>query len=403
MKSVAKQVGVEMSIFSVFAQDRALDQLQQALRSERVPHAYIFHGPAGVGKELCAREFAKVILCENRRQTRHDNQDVFDCCDLCVSCRGIQADTHPDFHLVYREQIYELRPERPDQQEADNQGRSKTTKATNLAIDVIREKLNEPAHLTSAYGRGKVFVVREFHLADAPGQNALLKTLEEPPAGTVLILLADSLEGLLPTVLSRCRMVVFSPLPEDFLLDRLSQAGCEQSQGRFWARFAQGSLGRALWFTGQQWYQDKVELLESLAHLTAGEVVELAERMIDLAKDYTSRTRKEEPPISDTVAKQRMYSFLLAVTAAFYRDLMLCRSGSGPSAWINADQEPLVKAAAHRIALLDASRAVSLVSRAEYLILANVNANLVFEDLFGDLAGLNSPAVHSGVSPDKTR
>ena len=264
-----------MSIFSVFAQDRALDQLQQALKAQRVPHAYIFHGPAGVGKELCAREFAKIILCENRRQTRRDNQDVFDCCDLCVSCRGIQADTHPDFHLVYREQIHELLPERPDQQEADDSQPSKSLhKATKLAVRLVRKRINEPAHLTSAYGRGKVFVVREFHLADAPGQNALLKTLEEPPAGTVLILLADSLEGLLPTVLSRCRMVVFSPLPEDFLLDRLSQAGCEQSQGRVWARFAQGSLGRALWFTDQQWYQDKVELLESLAQLTAGEVVE---------------------------------------------------------------------------------------------------------------------------------
>ena len=382
-----------MSIVSVIAQDAARDKLQQAIRSDRIPHAYIFHGPAGVGKELCAREFAKMILCENRKSSRRNDQDYFDCCDACPSCRQVQADTHPDFHLVYRQQINELQSGSSDEEEDGSPSRSKRHKATNLAVEVIRQKLNEPARLTSTYGRGKVFLVREIHLANAHGQNAILKTLEEPPDGTVLILLADKLEGLLPTVLSRCQLVMFAPLPEDFLLERLGQAGHKSAESTFWARFSQGSIGRALWFAEQQWYPIKLDLLKSLARLTAPEVVDLAERIMDLTKAYTAQARKDEPDISDTVAKQRMYSFLLAVSSAFYRDIMLARAGLDTPAFINSDQQDILAKAADRLDLVTAGRAVSLVSRAEYLILSNVNANLVFEDLFGDLAQMNAPAV----------
>ncbi len=372
--------GVGMSIFSVIGQDRAVNQLQQALRSGRTAHGYIFHGQTGVGKEDCAREFAKLILCENRQKRQRDGQDVFDCCDSCTSCQGIEADTHPDYHLVYREQIRELRSEQ------SGSGKTKAHKATVLAFDVIREKINKPAQLTSAYGRGKVFVVREMHLANVQAQNCLLKTLEEPPDGTVLILLADRLEGLLPTVLSRSQMVMFAPLEPEFLLEKLNESGCEQVESGFWSRFAEGSLGRALWLAEQNWYQVKVELLESLARLTEQDAVELAELMMDSAKSYAARARKQEPTLSDTVAKGRMYGFELGVVSNFYRDVMLCSSGFGPGEWINCDQELAVKQASKSISGPQASQAVGLVARAEYLISKNVNANLVLEDLFGDLA-----------------
>ena len=381
--------GVDMSIFSLIGQEQALGRLQQALRSGRVPHAYIFHGQAGVGKELCAREFAKIILCENRRKRRRDGEDCFDCCDSCASCQAIEADVHPDYHLVYREQIRELRPEQND----NGPGRTKAHRATVLAFDVIREKINKPAQLTSAYGRGKVFVVREIHLASVHAQNCLLKTLEEPPDGTVLILLADHLEGLLATVLSRSQMVMFAPLGRDFLLEKLSECGCKQPQSGFWSRFAEGSVGRALWLADQDWYEAKVALVERLARLTDQDVVELAELLMDLGKSYAAQARKQGTDLSETVVKQRMYGFLLGVVSSFYRDVMLSGSGAGPADWINYDQESALEQAAKTLSLLQAGRAVALVGRAEYLISKNVNANLVFEDLFGDLAAISRKAL----------
>ena len=367
-----------MSISSVIGQDQAIDRLQQAFASRRVPHGYIFHGPEGVGKELCARQFAKVILCEIPKTITHQGRELLDSCESCNSCRTLEADTHPDYHLVHRLQIFG---------ESDEPAKStKTHQATNLAIKVIREKLNKPAQRTSAYGRGKVFVVREIHLAKPDAQNALLKTLEEPPEGTVLILLADQLEGLLPTVLSRCQMVMFRPLPEDFVLQRLIEDGCDKTQSLFWTRFADGSLGRALWLSQKDWYQAKTALVKRLAALAQKDVVEIPEHLVALAKDYSSQANKFDPPVSQTVARHQLYSFLLAVVAVFYRDVMFCLAGTDPGTWVNAGQRPAVAAAARTFTMLDASRAVGLAAKAETLIKGNVNANLVFEDLLGDLA-----------------
>ena len=386
-----------MSISSVIGQDQAIDRLQQALASRRVPHGYIFHGPEGVGKEFCARQFAKTILCEKPKTITHQGRELLDSCDSCLSCRTLEADTHPDYHLVHRLQIFEIRGQSlsdedgtAETSESGSDAPAKSTKthqATTLAVEVIKEKLNKPAQRTSAYGRGKVFVVREIHLAQPVGQNALLKTLEEPPAGTVLILLADQLEGLLPTILSRCQMVMFRPLPEDFVLQRLIESGCDKTQSLFWARFADGSLGRALWLWRQDgWYQAKTALVKRLAALAEKDVVEVAEHLLDLAKTYSAQANKLTPPVTKTVARRQIYSFLLAVVAAFYRDVMFCLAGTDHAKWINADQHSAVTMAAKALTMLDASRAVGLVARAETLIKGNVNANLVLEDLLGDLA-----------------
>ena len=389
-----------MSISSVIGQDQAIDRLQQALASRRVPHAYIFHGPAGVGKELCARQFAKIILCENPKTITHLGRKLLDGCDSCLSCRTLEADTHPDYHLVYRQQIFEIQGQsladedgsaEPGESKSDEPAKSnKRHQATNLAIDVIREKLNKPAQLTSVYGRGKVFVVREIHLAAPAAQNALLKTLEEPPDQTVLILLADQLEGLLPTILSRSQMVMFGPLPEKFLREQLTRSGCDDTQSSFWARFTEGSLGRALWLAQQDWYRAKTALTDRLGGLSQKDPVELAEIMLNLAKAYADQARKLTPAVSQTVARQQMYSFMLSVVACFYRDVMFCLAGIDSAKWINADQQSAVKKAAAATTMLDASHAVGLAAKAETLIKGHVNANLVFEDLFGDLARISS-------------
>ena len=168
-----------------------------------------------------------------------------------------------------------------------------------------------------------------------------------------------------------------------------SRTGCQQPQSGFWSRFAQGSLGRALWFAQQDWYQAKISLVNRLAQLSEPDTVELAELLIDLAKSYAAQARKQDTAVSDTVAKQRIYSFLLGVISSFYRDLMLCISGANKADWINYDQESAIKQASKTLSLLQASRAVTLVGRAEYLIARNVNATLVFEDLFGDLAKIS--------------
>ena len=138
----------------ILGQQSAIEWLQAAWDAQRLPHALLFAGAAGVGKATTARALATVFLCHAPKK------DVP--CGKCESCRAMLAGVHPDFALVYRQLI---RLER------------ETHKARDLAVDVIRQFLIEPANLKPALGHGRAFVVEESELMSAAAQNALLKTL----------------------------------------------------------------------------------------------------------------------------------------------------------------------------------------------------------------------------------
>src|SRR5687768_7537167 len=159
----------------IFGQDAAIDFLRRALHADRLPHALIFTGPAGVGKGTTASALAKLFLCE---KPRDDSP-----CGKCDSCRVFDAGNHPDFHFVYRQLI------RLDKE---------TSKARDLSIDVVRDFVIGPAGRKTVMGRGKAFVLKEADLMNAAAQNALLKTLEEPLGRTLIILLTDQPAALLP-------------------------------------------------------------------------------------------------------------------------------------------------------------------------------------------------------------
>ena len=145
------------------------DQLRRLISSERTVHAFLFIGPDEERMEL-GKEFAKAILCSDGHG---------DSCGKCLSCRKFDHDNHEDFIMVQR---------------SDN-------KQSILAgqIEELQEKL-----IFKAFGDKRVAIISEAHLMNPQAQNKLLKTLEEPADGTVLILLADNKESLLPTILSRC-------------------------------------------------------------------------------------------------------------------------------------------------------------------------------------------------------
>src|SRR5437868_4273525 len=149
-----------MSTFdSIFGQDDAIDSLRRAYRADRLPHGMVFAGPAGVGKFTTARALGKLFLCEKPVEDS--------ACGRCESCRVFDAGNHPDWHVVTRELI----------RYHDKTGKSK---GIDLSINVIRPELVEPAGRKPAMGKGKVFVVEQADTMNAPAQNALLKTLEEP-------------------------------------------------------------------------------------------------------------------------------------------------------------------------------------------------------------------------------
>ncbi len=140
-----------MSILECFGQTGAIERLQRARRSQRVPHGYIFHGPEGVGKGLLARQWAKLLFCEQPRRRAWPDQsagdkgavingEIDDCCDICSDCRLVDADTHPDLHIITKQLAQFLPKGKPRQQLA-------------LSIDVIREFLIKRAGVCPARNR----------------------------------------------------------------------------------------------------------------------------------------------------------------------------------------------------------------------------------------------------------
>ena len=232
----------------ILGQPAALDALRNQLSTERVHHAQIFHGPAGVGKFTTAVAFARELLCHNPVTDLHGNASACDQCGSCKLFRQIKeaeqsgdptatlSSAHPDLHIITKE----LALFSDDAQE-------RSRKLTTIPVGVIREHLLGPASHSPQLNHGKVFIVDEAELLNPTGQNALLKTLEEPTPGTYLILVTSSEHRLLPTIRSRCQRVAFGPLDDSAVSRWLAEhhADLDEPTAKWIVGFAQGSLGRA--------------------------------------------------------------------------------------------------------------------------------------------------------------
>jgi len=247
-------------MFQIQGQLRALTQLQRATAAQRLGHTWIFSGPPGVGKFTLAVALAKTMLCDTPQSVPNGEHDPLrlptlapdfalrTACGQCESCRAVDNGNHPDLHIITKELIR-------------YHDRGGTSKGTTLSIKVIRGEItgDEAAdhqveakiYKRSFRGRGKWFIIDDADLMELPAQNALLKTLEEPPPESYLVLITTSPQELLATIRSRSQIVLFNPLPEPVLVARLLAQGAAPDEAPLLARLAQGSLGRAL-----GWLQD---------------------------------------------------------------------------------------------------------------------------------------------------
>lgn len=186
-----------MSWKRIRGHDALARAFQRVIQRGRLAHAYLFTGPPGVGKRLFASELAKALLCEGTQG------ELADACDGCSACAQIDAQTHPDFFSVRR-------PEDSNE----------------FPIEVMRE-LCANFSLKSARGKGKVAIIDDADDLNDESANCFLKTLEEPPPRSVLILIGSSSDRQLPTIVSRCQVVNFSPLPRTDVADLLKAGGVD--------------------------------------------------------------------------------------------------------------------------------------------------------------------------------
>jgi DNA polymerase III subunit delta' len=371
-----------VKLLDIVGQDSAVALLQRRLAAKRMGHALMFTGPHGVGRRTTAMALAGALLCE-KPQTSVNNGEfaeldegaqLIDACGQCNDCKTLQAGTHADFQLITKE----LAAFHPDPQ-------VRSRKMQNLGIDVIKHFLVKSAYLAPSRGKGKVFVVREAELMSGSAQNALLKTLEEPPPGVTIILVCRRSEQMLPTTISRCHEVQFGPLPLDFVVEQLMREEVDQAQAAFWASFTEGSVGRSLALARSEMYPVKFEILNEVGALGPGGDAALGERLQKITDTQAVAAVKaaksaDKAELSKALATRRATGTMLELIASAFRDAISLASGSDRQI-VNADQRDVIETIASRQSMRKLVDAIEQLSNYEQLLWRNVNPKIVWDNV----------------------
>ena len=320
-----------MGLSEIVGHEKQLETLRQSFLTGRLHQAYLFIGPDGIGKRTLALAMAQAIHCAELET---------DFCGACGACRAIQTGNHADVRI--------LEP---------------LSNKKDISIQQVRE-LEKALSLRSFSGRQKVAIIDPATLMNWAAQNALLKTLEEPPQGCVLILIAPNAGGLLPTVRSRTFALSFAALPRQLMVSFLiSRKGKTKEQAEFLAALAMGSLGAVTKIDKEKMIEKRLEWMKTLSSLSAG--------------DYRAALNAAE-----TLAGNREETLkFLEWAGLWYRDLLSFRIAHVTDHIVNIDMLPQIAEQAAGISEDDLFSLFFKTGEASRLIQRNVNRRMVLEDL----------------------
>jgi DNA polymerase-3 subunit delta' len=319
-----------MAFSEIIGHQKPLETLRAALASGRLHHAYLFLGPEGVGKRTIGLSLAQAIHCKEM-----DN----DSCGHCANCLRIQSGNHPDVRMI-------------------------VPLAGKKEISIQQIRTIEKELSFRAFSGKKIAIIDPATLMNMPAQNALLKTLEEPPRDSLLILVASNAGGLLPTVRSRCLRIAFGPLPRDLIADYLAaQQTMAREDARLVAAMSMGSLGMALDLGREELVEQRRNWIETMCSLTPG--------------NYQTALSAAEALSSSREESLRF----LAWVETWYRDLLIYNVTGDARELINLDlvakiQRQSAAGNAERI-LLALSHAAGAAARVQ----RNLNRRMILEEL----------------------
>lgn len=327
----------ELRFASLLGHEHPKALLREAVAKNKMGHAYLFRGPDGVGKKRAALTLAAYLNCKS--PVEHDG------CGRCPSCRKYYSGNHPDLILV-----------EPD--------------GAAIKIGQVRE-LKHQLTFPPLEAKIRVVILEDVHTMRREAANSLLKTLEEPAPGNLLILTADLAGDILPTILSRCQVIPFSPLDHEVMAGILMrQDGMDMSMALTLAAVSEGSLGRA-----------KLLEQENLLSLRREVVDELLIGQHDRAETVGQVLRLSEKAAA---LKENIGEFL-ALLRLWYRDLVLVAAGGPETAIANKDLALSMPAAAQRWTLTQLREKLQRLDLAERQLSRNCSRTLVLETLFFDL------------------
>ena len=318
------------SFSEIVGHEQIKEHMQAAIRDKKPFHAYLFQGEEGVGKEALARTFAAGLQCESESTDKP--------CKECVSCRQMESGNQPDVIWVTREKA-------------------------SLGVDEIREQLCNTMDIKPFSSPYKIYLVPEAEKMTEAAQNALLKTIEEPPEYGIVILMTSNISALLPTIQSRCLTMEFRPL-STAVVESYVKEHCQvpDYQARASAAFAQGNLGKAMRYAkSEDFIERKDHIISLLRHV---EQMDLSE-MLAVIKDLG--TRKDEV---------RDYIDLMVL---WYRDVLLFTATKDINQLLFQDEASYISREASHRSYEKIEEILQAFEKAKVRLRANVNFDITME------------------------
>lgn len=318
-----------MNTVNIIGQSLLADKMDQMLAGGRIVHAYLFAGPAGSGKRTMSNLFAQALICEGTGDKP---------CRRCRPCRQFESGNHPDIIRITRQE-------------------DKTV----ISIEQIRGM--QAAVSVKPYQAGvRICIIEDAHLMQDRAQNSLLKTLEEPPFGTLFFLLTENCNALLPTILSRCQIFQIAGLTREetaqILMDRL---GLSRSEAMTFSALTQGIPGKALELAGNNDFRTAREaLINGFAHVGGPDVWGL----------------------SDIFAGHRdMCNDMLDILLIWSRDILMLLETEDESLVINMDKISLLRRQCKYFTSKSLQAIIDMIEKSRRIIKANGNYQLTIDNM----------------------
>lgn len=309
-----------------------IQYIGNAVTSDTVSHAYILNGERGSGKKLLANLFAMSLQC-------HDREADGDPCCKCQSCKQAMNNNQPDIIKVTHE------------------------KPTTISVDDIREQVNNDIVIKPYSSKYKIYIIAEADMMSVQAQNALLKTIEEPPEYAVILLLTENAEILLPTIRSRCVMLKLRNIKDQLVKKYLmEQMEIPDYKAEVCVAFAQGNMGRAIALATSEYFneikEEAVSLLRNVDEMQVEELIEAVKKCM---------TYKME--IND----------YLDIISIWYRDVLIYKATKNPDRVVFSDQLRYIKRRASKSSYEGIEEILDGIEKAKARLKANVNFELTME------------------------
>lgn len=314
----------------IIGHEEIIQHMRTALRNKRISHAYIFEGPNGSGKNLLAKTYAKALECE---------AGYGDACGMCASCIRMDSGNQPDVKWVSH------------------------AKPASIGVDDVRDQINNDIQIKPYSSKYKIYIVDEAEKLTAQAQNALLKTIEEPPAYGIVMLLTNNSEALLPTIRSRCVTFHLKPVRQSQIEAFLEKKyGVPDYKARVCAAFSQGVVGRAVDMAASEHFTE-------LQH----EVLKIVKRVQDM----------EIYEIIEAIKKLSAYKAdiidVIDMMMLWYRDVLMLKVTKDVNLIVYKDEYRFLSRAASKVSYEGLDKIIKAMEKAKARLNANVNFDVAME------------------------